>query len=122
MSLVKSGRVKNFVVKDQSWLGRDYLTVGMLMKVFFSDNDVRFVAINDGYDSQKEADNQMAPIRNLFNEFYARDTSKKIKAVKHAKGNVGEPIGGSLPYGYIKGENYKQTKIWLVDAEAAKIV
>lgn len=64
----------------------------------------------------------MAPIRNLFNEFYARDTSKKIKAVKHAKGNVGEPIGGSLPYGYIKGENYKQTKIWLVDAEAAKIV
>lgn len=51
MSLVKSGRVKNFVVKDQSRLGRDYLTVGMLMKVVFSDNDVRFVAINDGYDS-----------------------------------------------------------------------
>ena len=122
IQLVEAGRVKHFIVKDLSRFGRDYLKVGAFTEVVFPEKNVRFVAINDNVDSLQEEDNSLAPFRNLFNEWYARDTSKKIKAVKHAKGNAGEPISGTLPYGYLKGENYKQTKIWLVDEEAAKIV
>ena len=122
IQLVEAGRVKHFIVKDLSRFGRDYLKVGAFTEVVFPEKNVRFVAINDNVDSFREEDNSLAPFRNLFNEWYARDTSKKIKAVKHAKGNAGEPISGTLPYGYLKGENYKQTKIWLVDEEAAKIV
>ena len=122
IELVNKEKVVNFIVKDLSRFGRDYLKVGAFTEVVFPEKNVRFIAINDNVDSLREEDNSLAPFRNLFNEWYARDTSKKIKAVKHAKGNAGEPLSGSLPYGYVKGPNYKQTKIWLVDAEAAKIV
>lgn len=122
IDLVEQGKVATFVVKDLSRFGRDYLKVGAFTEVVFPEKNVRFIAINDNVDSNHPDDNSLAPFRNLFNEWYARDTSKKIKAVKHAKGNAGEPIGGSLPYGYIKGENYKKTKIWLVDEKAAKVV
>ncbi len=120
IALVEAGKVKNFIVKDLSRFGRDYLKVGAFTEVIFPEKGVRFIAINNNIDSEKADDNSLAPFINLFNEWYARDTSKKIKAVKHMKGNAGEPIGGSLPYGYLKGENYRQTKKWLIDEQAAK--
>ena len=90
IELVNSKRVKNFIVKDLSRFGRDYLKVGMFTEVLFPEKEVRFIAINDNVDSNNEDDNTLAPFRNMFNEWYARDCSKKIKAVKHAKGNAGE--------------------------------
>lgn len=115
--LVEAGRVKTFVVKDLSRFGRDYLKVGAFTEVAFPEKGVRFIAINDNVDSNREDDNSLAPFRNLFNEWYARDCSKKIKAVKHAKGNAGEPMTANPPYGYIKDP--KNNKKWLVDEEAA---
>lgn len=117
IKLVEAGRVKTFVVKDLSWFGRDYLKVGAFTEVAFPEKGVRFIAINDNVDSDHEDDNSLAPFRNLFNEWYARDCSKKIKAVKHAKGNAGEPMAAMPPYGYIKDP--KDKKKWLIDEEAA---
>ncbi|HEY0222710.1 MAG TPA: recombinase family protein [Lactovum miscens] len=86
------------------------------------EKSIRFIAINDNVDSEREDDNSLAPFRNLFNEWYARDCSKKIKAVKHAKGNAGLPMTSNVPYGYLKGQNYPQTHEWMVDEEAAAII
>ena len=116
---VEAGKVKRVIVKDMSRLGRDYLQVGMYTEIFFPEHDVHFIAVNDGVDSNQE-DNEFTPLRNWFNEFYARDTSRKIRAVQKAKGERGVPLTVNVPYGYVKDpENLKH---WLVDPEAAAIV
>ena len=89
--LAEAGKVQTVIVKDMSRMGRDYLKVGYYTESFFAERDIRYIAINDGVDSDK-GDNDFTPFRNLFNDFYARDTSKKIRTVMRAKGNAGEPL------------------------------
>ena len=117
--LAEAGKVKTVIVKDMSRMGRDYLKVGYYTESFFAERDIRYIAINDGVDSDK-GDNDFTPFRNLFNDFYARDTSKKIRAVMRAKGNAGEHLCTNPPYGYQKDPADK--KRWIVDEEAAEIV
>ena len=119
IGLAEAGKVKTVIVKDMSRMGRDYLKVGYYTESFFAERDIRYIAINDGVDSDK-GDNDFTPFRNLFNDFYARDTSKKIRAVMRAKGNAGEHLCSNPPYGYVKDPNDK--KKWIVDEEAAEIV
>ena len=116
---VEAGRVATVITKDLSRLGRNYLKTGELIEIVFPENGVRYIAINDGVDTARE-DNEFTPLRNWFNEFYARDTSRKIRAVQKAKGERGVPLTVNVPYGYVKDpENLKH---WLVDPEAAAIV
>lgn len=117
--LAEAGKVRTVIVKDMSRMGRDYLKVGYYTESFFAERDIRYIAINDGVDSDK-GDNDFTPFRNLFNDFYARDTSKKIRAVMRAKGNAGEHLCSNPPYGYMKAPADK--KKWIVDEEAAEIV
>ncbi len=117
--LAEAGKVKTVIVKDMSRMGRDYLKVGYYTESFFAERDIRYIAINDGVDSDK-GDNEFTPFRNLFNDFYARDTSKKIRAVMRAKGNSGEHLCTNPPYGYMKDPADK--KKWIVDEEAAEVV
>ena len=117
--LAEAGKVQTVIVKDMSRMGRDYLKVGYYTESFFAERDIRYIAINDGVDSDK-GDNDFTPFRNLFNDFYARDTSKKIRAVIRAKGNAGEHLCTNPPYGYMKDPADK--KKWIVDEEAAEIV
>ena len=101
MADIESGRIGTVIVKDQSRLGRDYLQTGMLMEITFPQYDVRFIAINDGVDSANGV-SDFSGIKNYFNDFYARDTSRKIRAVQRAKGERGEHLGTTIPYGYLK--------------------
>ena len=117
--LTEAGKVKTVIVKDMSRMGRDYLKVGYYTESFFAERDIRYIAINDGVDSDK-GDNDFTPFRNLFNDFYARDTSKKIRAVMKVKGNAGEHLTSNPPYGYMKDPADK--KKWIVDEEAAEVV
>lgn len=117
--LAEARKVKTVIVKDMSCMGRDYLTVGYYTESFFAERDIWYIAINDGLDSDK-GDNDFTPFRNLFNDFYARDTSKKIRAVMWAKGNAGEHLCSNPPYGYAKDPSDK--KKWIVDEEATEIV
>jgi len=118
MELVEVGRVKNFIVKDMSRFGRDYIRVGLYMETFL-DMDVRLVAVYDNVDSAQGID-EMTPFRNVMNELYAKDCSKKIRAVFRAKAIAGEHVSGHVPYGYMKDpENPKR---WIIDEEAAEIV
>ena len=117
--LAEAGKVKTVIVKDMSRMGRDYLKVGYYTESFFAERDIRYIAINDGVDSDK-GDNDFTPFRNLFNDFYARDTSKKIRAVMRSKGNAGEHLCTNPPYGYRKDPTDK--KKWIVDEEAAEVV
>ena len=117
--LAEAGKVQTVIVKDMSRMGRDYLKVGYYTESFFAERDIRYIAINDGIDSNK-GDNDFTPFRNLFNDFYARDTSKKIRAVMRAKGNAGEHLCTNPPYAYMKDPADK--KKWIVDEEAAEIV
>ena len=117
--LSEAGKVQTVIVKDMSRMGRDYLKVGYYTESFFAERDIRYIAINDGVDSDK-GDNDFTPFRNLFNDFYARDTSKKIRAVMRAKGNAGEHLCTNPPYGYMKDPDNK--KRWIVDEEAATVV
>ena len=116
---VEAGKVKRVIVKDMSRLGRDYLQVGLYTEIFFPEHDVHFIAVNDGVDSNQE-DNEFTPFRNIINEWYAKDTSKKIRAVKRSKGMAGEHIGSHPPYGYMK--NPENKKEWIIDEEAAEVV
>ncbi len=115
---IEDGKVKTVIVKDMSRLGRDYLKVGYFSEIFFPDNDVRLIAINDGVDSFK-GDNDFTPFRNLFNDFYAKDTSKKIRVVFKSKGMSGEHLGQPI-FGYMKNPDNK--KEWIIDEPAAKVV
>ena len=117
--LAEAGKVRTVIVKDMSRMGRDYLKVGYYTESFFAERDIRYIAINDGVDSDKGG-NDFTPFRNLFNDFYARDTSKKIRAVMRAKGNAGEHLCTNPHYGYQKAPMDK--KKWIVDEEAAEIV
>ena len=117
--LSEAGKVQTVIVKDMSRMGRDYLKVGYYTESFFAERDIRYIAINDGVDSEK-GDNEFTPFRNLFNDFYARDTSKKIRTVMRSKGNAGEHLCTNPPYGYRKYPDDK--KKWIVDEEAAAVV
>jgi DNA invertase Pin-like site-specific DNA recombinase len=97
---VEAGNVATVITKDLSRLGRNYLKTGELIEIIFPEYEVRYIAINDGVDTARE-DNEFTPLRNWFNEFYARDTSKKIRAVKQAQAARGERVNGACPYGYI---------------------
>ena len=118
MDEVESGNVACIVVKDMSRLGRDYLKAGQVMELL-RQKEVRLVAINDGVDTIR-GDDDFTPFRNIMNEYYARDTSKKIKSVFKAKGMSGKHVSSCPPYGYLKSSEDKN--LWLVDEEAAEIV
>lgn len=105
-------------VKDLSRLGRNYIEVGRLTEEFFPEHDIRLVAVSDNIDTA-EGENELAPIRNLFNEWYARDISKKRRISNKIKGNAGEPMG-QPPYGYMKDPD--DSKRWIVDDEATLVV
>ena len=100
--LIDEGKIGIIIVKDMSRLGRDYLQVGMYTEMLFPSHDIRFIAINNGVDSINGTEHDMTPFINIFNEFYAKDTSRKIKAVFKAKGNAGKPLCTNPPYGYLK--------------------
>jgi len=119
-ALIEDGKVENIIVKDMSRLGRDYLKVGFYTEVLFPENDIRFIAINNGVDSNNQVENDLTPFINIFNEFYAKDTSKKIKAVFKAKGQSGKPLTTNPPYGYLKDKEDKNK--WIVDEVAAETV
>lgn len=112
------GKIDAVFVKDMSRLGRNYLQCGYYTEHFFPDNDIRFVAVNDNIDSNK-GENELAPVKNLFNEWFIRDTSLKIRTSHRIKGNSGEPLS-KPPYGYKKDP--ENTKHWLIDEPAAETV
>lgn len=116
---VEAGNVATVITKDLSRLGRNYLKTGELIEIIFPEYEVRYIAINDGVDTARE-DNEFTPLRNWFNEFYARDTSKKIRAVKQAKAQRGERVNGEVPYGYIADPNDRNHLI--PDPETAHVV
>ena len=116
---VEAGIVKRVIIKDMSRFGRDYLQVGMYTEIMFPEHDVHFIAVNDGVDST-QGDNEFTPFRNIINEWYAKDTSKKIRAVMKSKGEAGEHLCTNPPYGYMKDADDK--KHWIVDEEAAEVV
>ena len=117
MEEVEAGRVEAIVIKDMSRLGRDYLKVGQVMEVL-RQRGIRLIAINDGVDSLK-GDDDFTPFRNIMNEFYARDTSRKIRSVFKSKGMSGKHLTGTVIYGYLWDEKREH---WLVDEEAAEVV
>ena len=117
MEEVEAGRVEAIVIKDMSRLGRDYLKVGQVMEIL-RQRGVRLIAINDGVDSLK-GDDDFTPFRNIMNEFYARDTSRKIRSVFKSKGMSGKHLTGTVIYGYLWNEKREH---WLVDEEAAEVV
>ena len=114
---IEAGKVGTVIVKDMSRLGRNYLQVGMYTEMIFPQKGVRFIAINDGVDSAM-GDNDFTPLRNLFNEWMVRDTSKKIKAVKKAKGLSGKPVTSKPVYGYLMDDDEN----FIIDEEAAPVV
>ena len=118
MAELEKGHAAAVFVKDMSRLGRNYIEVGRLMEEFFPEHDIRLVAVSDGIDTF-DGDNELAPIKNLFNEWYARDISKKRRISNKIKGNSGEPMGPP-PYGYMKDPD--NGKRWVVDEEAAAVV
>ena len=118
MEQLAAGKAAAVFVKDLSRLGRNYIEVGRLTEEFFPEHDIRLVAVSDNIDTA-EGENELAPIRNLFNEWYARDISKKRRISNKIKGNAGEPMG-QPPYGYIKDPD--NPKRWIVDEEAAQVV
>ena len=117
LSDIESGLVSMVIVKDMSRFGRNYLEVGMYTEIRFPEFDVRFIAVNDGVDSERE-DNDFTPFRNIINEWYAKDTSKKIRAVFKAKGMSGKRLSTQVPYGYLRDKEGNLT----ADTEAAPVV
>ena len=115
---LQDGKAAAVFVKDLSRLGRNYIEVGRLTEEFFPEYDIRLVAVSDNIDSF-EGDNELAPIKNLFNEWYARDISKKRRISNKIKGSSGEPLSAP-PYGYMK--NPENPKHWIIDEDAARVV
>ena len=122
LRLVENRQVSNFIVKDLSRLGRSYIKVGQLTEITFPSFDVRFIALNDGVDSNKpnETNSIFLPIKSLMDEMYAADTSKKILAVVQAKAKAGERVTTNPPYGYLKDSN--NPKNWIIDPVASEVV
>ena len=122
LRLVENRQVSNFIVKDLSRLGRSYIKVGQLTEITFPSFDVRFIALNDGVDSNKpnESNSIFLPIKSLMDEMYAADTSKKIRAVVQSKARAGERVTVNPPYGYLKDSN--NPKNWIIDPVASEVV
>ena len=116
---MKEGKIGIIITKDLSRLGRDYLMTGQFVEIIFPEHDIRYIAINDNVDTQRSVDDMMV-FRNVFNDFFAHDTSKKIKAVFKAKGQAGKPLTAHPIYGYKKSETDKN--VWEIDEEAAEVV
>jgi len=123
---MKAGKIGVIIVKDQSRLGREHIRTNHLMEIAFHTYNVRFIAINDGYDSINIKDTDFSGIRNYFNDFFAADTSKKIRAVQKAKGSRGEHLGTAIPYGYLKNPehkgNQKEHPYLIINPETAPVV
>lgn len=115
---IEMGYVSVIIVKDMSRLGRDYLQVGYYTDTYFPDRNIRFIAVNDCVDSA-DGENELAPFRNVMNEMYARDISRKVRSSHRLRGNAGEPLS-QPPYGYLKSPENK--KKWIIDPEAAQVV
>ena len=120
MADAEEGKISTVIVKDMSRFGRDYIMVGYYTEIYFSNLNIRFIAINDNVDSNIQTENDLTPFKNVFNEWYARDTSKKIRAVFKAKGNSGKHLSTNPPFGYKKDPNDKDK--WIIDDEAAATV
>lgn len=120
MALIEGEQVQTLIVKDLSRLGREYLEVGRLTELVFPSCGVRFIAINDGVDSLYESSNDFTPMRNWFNELHAKDSSKKVRAVKRMQAERGETLGGRPPYGYRKDESVRKGIV--PDEETALVV
>lgn len=118
MDAIKAGQIGTVIIKDMSRLGRDYLMVGQIQEML-RQKQVRLIAINDGHDSLN-GDDDFLPFRNIMNEWYAKDTSKKIRSTFKAKGNSGKHVASTTPYGYLKDPEDKDH--WIVDEEAAQVV
>ena len=115
---IEMGYVATIIVKDMSRLGRDYLQVGYYTDTYFPDRNIRFIAVNDCVDSN-DGENELAPFRNVMNEMYARDISRKVRSAHRIRGNSGEPLS-QPPYGYLKAPDNK--KKWVIDPEASQVV
>ena len=120
LSEIEAGHVDTVIVKDMSRFGRDYLQVGFYTEILFPDKGIHFIAINNGVDSENPTENEFTPFLNLMNDWYAKDTSRKIKAVFHNRMQSGLRCSGSIPYGYMRKPDDKQTLH--VDPEAAAVV
>ncbi|MEG2659455.1 MAG: recombinase family protein [Oscillospiraceae bacterium] len=115
---IEAGYVSALIVKDMSRLGRDYLQVGFYTDTYFPNHNIHFIAVNDGVDSE-QGDNEFAPFRNIMNEWYAKDISRKVRSSQKMRGNAGDPLS-MPPYGYLKDPD--NPKHWIIDIEAAEIV
>ncbi len=120
IALIEDNQVETVIVKDMSRLGRDYLKVSFYTEVMFAEKSIRFIAVNNGIDSANQTDSDFTPFLNIINEWYAKDTSKKIKAVFKAKGEAGKHLATIPPYGYMKNPDNPQE--WIIDEEAAEVV
>ena len=118
--MMEQGKVATLITKDLSRLGRNYIEVGNYTEMLFPRWNVRYIAVNDNYDSLYSEGNEFAPFKNLFNEWFARDTSKKIRAVVKAKAERGERVSTQIPYGYKKDPDVKGHL--LIDEETAPVV
>lgn len=117
---VKAGNIETVIVKDMSRFGRNYLQVGFYTEMVFPDKGVRFIAVNNGIDSNNPTDNEFTPFLNIMNEWYAKDTSKKIRAVFRNRMENGLRCSGAIPYGFYRKDDDKQTLY--IDEEAAAVV
>ncbi|MCD8294475.1 MAG: recombinase family protein, partial [Clostridia bacterium] len=117
---VESGNIGTIIVKDMSRFGRNYLKVGFYTEIMFPEKGVRFIAVNNGVDSDSPTDNDFTPFLNLMNDWFARDTSNKIKAIFHARMLEGKRCSGAVPYGYRRDPEDKNHL--LVDEDAAQVV
>ena len=115
-----NGKINTVIVKDMSRFGRDYIMVGYYTEIFFPESNVRFIAINDNVDSELGNTDDFIPFKNVINEWYAKDISKKVRAVIKSKGMSGKHLSAVPPYGYMKSPEDK-TK-WIIDEEAAEVV
>lgn len=119
IAYIEAGLVKRVIIKDMYRFGRDYLQVGMYTEIMFPEHDVHFIAVNNGVDST-QGDNEFTPFRNIINEWYAKDTSKKIRAVMKNKGQSGEHLTSNPTYGYMKSP--ENPKLWAKDEEPSQVV
>ena len=119
MDDVENGKIGVCIMKDLTRWGRDYLQVGNAMEIFRR-NNVRFIAVNNGIDSEKPDTLEFAPFINIMSEWYAKDISKKVKTGIKTKGMSGKPIATEAPYGYVKDPDNKD--FWIIDEEAAEVV
>ena len=117
---IEAGRVGTVIVKDMSRFGRNYLQVGFYTEIMFPKKNVRFIAVNNGVDSANQADNDFTPFLNIMNEWYIRDSSRKVTTVLRARGMEGKHTTNNAIYGYRKSEEDKNQ--WVIDEEAAEVV